>query len=317
MHLPPSDTLFNCPICQSPLIVSNKTWQCRGITSDNQRQHCFDVARQGYVNLLPVQQKKSKHPGDSHQSIMARQRFLQTGFYQSLQQRICELIQNHLTVKGRWLDIGCGEGYYTQAMANIDTIEQLIAIDISKSAVSELAKVSKQQQMLWSQHLEQQTSLEQQTNSEKPTGASVYPLVASASKLPLNNQSVQGISSIFSPIFSKEIAHVLAKQGILLLAKPDIGHLASMRAGLFDEVREHNSDKFLQDLETEGLQLIYKDKLFYEFMLNQTQLADLLTMTPYSYRAKAEKRQALLTQTEKVGLLTQGAFVIYVLQKTH
>ena len=83
---------FVCPYCQSPLIVGAKTWLCDGSLNDKKTKHPFDVARQGYVNLLPVQNKKSKEPGDSAQSIEARHRFLSQGFYQPLQQLIAKLI---------------------------------------------------------------------------------------------------------------------------------------------------------------------------------------------------------------------------------
>ncbi len=188
---------FVCPICHSSLIINEKIWQCTGEKNDKNRQHCFDVARQGYVNLLPVQQKKSKNPGDSQESILARQRFLQAGCYQPLQQRIAELIQHHLPSSGHWLDIGCGEGYYTQAIAKIDKVEQLIAIDISKPAITELAKVSKQQQMLWLK------------NKSENLNQNICPLVASASNLPIADDNLNGISSIFSPIFPKEMARTL------------------------------------------------------------------------------------------------------------
>src|SRR5690554_7060145 len=45
-------------------------------------RHSFDIARQGYVNLLPVQQKRSRHPGDSKAMVVARSRFLNSGIYQ-------------------------------------------------------------------------------------------------------------------------------------------------------------------------------------------------------------------------------------------
>ena len=41
-----------CPICGSKLNTLNKSLVCAG-------HHCFDIARQGYVNLLTVQQKHS------------------------------------------------------------------------------------------------------------------------------------------------------------------------------------------------------------------------------------------------------------------
>ena len=116
-----------CPYCQSPLLVDAKTWLCDGSLNNKGTRHPFDVARQGYVNLLPVQNKKSKDPGDSQESIDARHRFLSQGFYQPLQQLIANLVQakaepleqssqSQLDTQ-TWLDVGCGEGYYTGAIA--------------------------------------------------------------------------------------------------------------------------------------------------------------------------------------------------------
>ncbi len=293
-------TLFTCPICQSPLITNNKTWACDGSKNTKNNKHSFDVARQGYINLLPVQQKKSKMPGDSQASILARQNFLHSNFYQPLQALICQLIDKNLSEKTAWLDVGCGEGYYSHAIANIEQIRQLIAIDISKSAVQQLAKNTDNKD-LW-----------RNAENSKNNKNKIYPLVASASQLPLADNSVQGISSIFSPIFAEELARILVPQGILVIAKPNKNHLASVRQGLFDTVKEHNSDKFIEQLERVGFQLIEQKTVKNQFTLNSKQLANLLTMTPYSYRAKREKREQLLMQAEKIGLVTEACFVIYV-----
>ncbi len=295
--------LFTCPICQSPLIINDKTWQCDGSKNAKNSNHSFDVARQGYVNLLPVQQKKSKMPGDSQASILARQNFLQSNFYQPLQNLICQLISKNLSANTTWLDVGCGEGYYSHVIANIEKVENLIAIDISKSAVQQLAK-NTDKQNLW-------RNAKTSENNNK-----IYPLVASASQLPLKDNSVQGITSIFSPIFTEELARVLVPQGILVTAKPDKNHLSSVRQGLFDTVKEHNSDKFIEQLKKVDFQLIEQATIQNEFRLNHEELADLLTMTPYSYRAKREKREQLLTQAEKLGLLTEACFVVYVFKLT-
>lgn len=295
-------------------------------------KHPFDVARQGYVNLLPVQSKKSKNPGDSQDSILARKRFLQAGFYQPLQSKIADTVAdkvantihayqqsspNAQTAKAsecNWLDIGCGEGYYSQKLANIKGIQTLIAIDISKPAVTELAKSAKQQGQLWLQCFQGSQGSQKKDGEKNGETGSIIPMVASASQLPIADNSVQGISSIFSPILPDELARVLEGNGILVIAKPDEGHLASVRAGLFDEVREHNSDKFLQQLAEVGFVLIDSQKVAHSFTLNGEQLADLLTMTPYSYRAKRDKREALLAQADKQGFSTQAKFVLYVLR---
>ncbi len=291
------------------------TWRCDGSLYPKQTAHPFDVARQGYVNLLPVQQKKSKAPGDSQASIEARKRFLNAGHYEPLKTLIAQQMQQLLvkeTVDGQvydpvnWLDIGCGEGYYTQAMAQLGSgiIDNLIAADISKPALVELSKVSKAAERLWYQH--------DKDTSTKTTA--IYPLVTSAAHLPLRSHSVTGISSIFSPILPKAFAEVLTDNGYLIIAKPDAGHLASMREALFDDVREHDSDKFLQEL-SPYFTLIDTCLVSTEITLSASDLADLMTMTPYAYRAKSDKRQALLASVEKDAFNTEAKFVVYILQK--
>ena len=294
------------------------TWRCDGSLHPKQTAHPFDVARQGYVNLLPVQQKKSKAPGDSQQSIEARKRFLNAGHYQPLQTLICQKMVTLLTAQKadrnqkntsiNWLDVGCGEGYYTQAMAKTG-MDTLIAADISKPAVVELAKTSKAAGCLWYQH-DKDSVTHAIVNS-----AAIYPLVTSAAHLPLRAHSINGISSIFSPILPEAFNEVLTEGGHLIIAKPDVGHLATMREALFDNVREHDSDKFLHEL-APYFTLMGTERVSTEMTLSAADLADLMTMTPYAYRALSEKRQALLATVETEPFVTQAKFVIYILQKT-
>jgi len=305
--------LFVCPLCQSPMQPAADTWRCDGSLNPKHISHPFDVARQGYVNLLPVQQKKSKAPGDSRQSIEARKRFLTAGHYQSLQALVCQKMAALLTTKKsstnqkdkpiNWLDIGCGEGYYTQAMAQTG-MDILIAADISKPAVVELAKASKTLDQLWYQEIK----------GDFAKSAAIYPLVTSAAHLPLRAHSVDGISSIFSPILPAAFNDVVGEEGYLIIAKPDVGHLATMREALFDDVREHDSDKFLDEL-APYFQLLETHRVSTELNLSAEGLADLMTMTPYAYRARSEKRQALLQEVAAKPFETQANFVIYVLQK--
>lgn len=287
---------FTCPLCQSPLILDQKTWHCTAQNSD-QRQHSFDVAKQGYVNLLPVQQKKSKNPGDSEESIQARQRFLQAGFYQPLRQAIIDMAKDILPKNATWLDIGCGEGFYTQGFLSLNPAN-LIALDISKPAVLTTAKTLKSVQ------------------STNQFATQVFSLVASASQVPLTDNSVDVISSIFSPILPQEFSRLLGEKGIVLIAKPAENHLYQMREGLFDEVLPHDSDKFIEEL-APFFSLTNQQTIGYDIKVNAEQLADLLTMTPYSYRAKPEKRQALLAKCERESTMKLTIdFVIYVFSKT-
>ncbi|MFZ3142750.1 putative RNA methyltransferase [Psychrobacter glacincola] len=316
-------SLFICPLCQSSLQPALDTWRCDGSLNPKKINHPFDVARQGYVNLLPVQQKNSKDPGDSQASIEARKRFLNAGHYQSLQVLICQkmtellaqnkLVNNPIAKPNNkpipWLDIGCGEGYYTQTMAQTG-MDILLAADISKPAVVELAKASKAEGSLWYQQ-NQHDGLKIADGSKT---AAIYPLVTSAANLPLRAHSVTGISSIFSPILPEAFNKVLSAEGYLIIAKPDVGHLATMRDALFDDVREHDSDKFLHEL-APYFTLMNTYHVSTEMTLAVDDLADLMTMTPYAYRARSDKRQALLAKVATEIFITEAKFVVYVLQK--
>lgn len=307
---------FLCPYCQSPLLINAKTWLCDGSQNEKGTRHPFDVARQGYVNLLPVQNKKSKDPGDSQQSIDARHRFLNQGFYQPLQQLIASLVMPSLEASAppvqanakTWLDVGCGEGYYTGAIAEAlaatpNNHACLVALDISKPAVATTARVAKQHSGLW-----------YQVEADRLSATAMYPMVASASHLPLADASLDAISTIFSPILPEEFARVLTLGGRLIIAKPDAGHLQSMREALFDEVRPHDSDKFLEEL-LPYFKEVATHTVAADLILDAQALADLLTMTPYSYRARAGRREALLASTERQPFETTARFVVYELVK--
>ncbi|HLV16926.1 MAG TPA: SAM-dependent methyltransferase, partial [Pseudomonas sp.] len=56
-----------CPLCRNPLDAVENGVACA-------TGHRFDRARQGYLNLLPVQHKKSRDPGDNQAMVEARRR---------------------------------------------------------------------------------------------------------------------------------------------------------------------------------------------------------------------------------------------------
>lgn len=68
---------YSCPLCHAPLSRSDNHYSCP-------QRHQFDLAKEGYVNLLPVQFKRSRDPGDSAEMMQARRAFLDAGHYQPL-----------------------------------------------------------------------------------------------------------------------------------------------------------------------------------------------------------------------------------------
>jgi len=65
---------LKCPLCNNSFIKRDKSLVC-------ENKHTYDIARSGYVNLLPVNEKSSKNPGDSKEMIAARTNFLNTDHY--------------------------------------------------------------------------------------------------------------------------------------------------------------------------------------------------------------------------------------------
>lgn len=266
--------MLMCPVCRADLILQNRHWQC-------ENRHSYDQAKQGYVNLHVVQHKHSKSPGDTPEAVAARRRFLTAGCYQALQDKIVQLIAQLQLRTG--LDIGCGEGYYTQAIATV--IPNLVAVDIAKSAIQVAAKQDYAQQVTW--------------------------VVATGAILPVQENCVQLCCSFFSPLPKTEMLRVLVADGYLLVATPAPRHLFAMRQALFDEVKEHSPEKFIAQLQPE-FELHAQYFISEQLQLTQDELKDLIAMTPYAWKAKAHKRQQLEAQAD---FKLEAQFCLYLFKK--
>ena len=125
---------FSCPLCHQPLSREKNSYICP-------QRHQFDMAKEGYVNLLPVQHKRARDPGDSAEMMQARRAFLDAGHYQPLRDAIVGQLRERLDEKAAAvLDIGCGEGYYTHAFADALPEITTFGLDVSKVAIKAAAK---------------------------------------------------------------------------------------------------------------------------------------------------------------------------------
>ena len=89
--------MWQCPLCQRALDTQSKTWRCAG-------NHSFDCAKSGYVNLLPVQNKRSLHPGDDKPMLLARRDFHQAQGYGPLMAHLSDLLAAQLTTDVKMID---------------------------------------------------------------------------------------------------------------------------------------------------------------------------------------------------------------------
>ena len=94
---------FSCPLCHQPLSREKNSYICP-------QRHQFDMAKEGYVNLLPVQHKRSRDPGDSAEMMQARRAFLDAGHYQPLRDAILHTRICRCVARNHHVWSGCFEG---------------------------------------------------------------------------------------------------------------------------------------------------------------------------------------------------------------
>ena len=252
---------YQCPLCRQPLTFSERTYRC----SNN---HSFDLAKEGYVNLMPVQHKHSKDPGDNKEMMQARRRFLEKDYYQPMKQIVAQLCAQHLVdTEHQLLDIGCGEGYYTDEVANELTAQStnstVYGLDISKIAIRFAAK--RYQNCQFS--------------------------VASSHRLPFAEQSLNAILRIYAPCKAEEMDRCLKDNGVVITVTPAGRHLYQLRERIYPEIRLHSE----APEELEGFTLEHEHKLNYMMNLVQGDSFDLLQMTPFAWKSSDVLRETLKT----------------------
>ena len=274
---------ITCPVCRCVLDQHAKAWSCAN-------RHSFDVAREGYVNLLLAQQKNSPAPGDSAESLQARRAFLDAGHYAPLREALRSLARE-LGAR-RILDLGCGEGYYTSALIDADrerdagSAAEVAGLDIAKPAIQLAAKRYRGLSGLtW--------------------------LVGSGASLPFADQSLDLVTQLFTQLHASELRRVIAPTGHLVIVTPGPEHLWSLRAGLFETVQAHEPEKFLGEL-GDGFTLDHRLDISNELDLDQQSLRSLLAMTPYVWKARPEKRAQLEASS---GLRTTAHFTVLVVKR--
>src|SRR5512139_2299411 len=257
MNITPFQALA-CPLDGTPLHRKGSTWSCAS-------GHSFDIASQGYANLLPVQHKRSRDPGDSKEMVAARRRFLTAGFYQPIADAVSLAVLAGLPADATisCLDAGCGEGYYLRQLAAAVRDEQTLAVlglDISKWAVLSAAKQDKLPS--W--------------------------VVGSNAKLPVLSGTLDRVLCMFGfPVYA-EFARVLKPGGLLVQVDAGPDHLRELREIIYPSLKPERA----ADLHTPaGFSRLPTETIRFSIELtNAQQIADLLAMTPHLYRAKAEGR---------------------------
>jgi len=248
---------IRCPICGEQLNPVDRQYLCP-------RNHSFDIARQGYVNLLTVQQKHSLNPGDTREQVLSRREFLEAGFYAPIADALIETARE-LGLSGQILDVGCGEGYYSSRLADA-LASPLTGLDISKEAVRCAAAKYKGKQ--W--------------------------ICATAAHIPVENGSVDLLTSLFALTLPEEFARVLKQGGYYFQVLAAEDHLLGLKSIIYDQL--HFKEKNTVP-ELPGFTLVKSLPIRFSFTAEGKQVQNLFSMTPHVFRI-GKAGAARLAQTE-------------------
>ena len=244
-----------CPKCKKPLEKRLNTFRCED-------GHSYDIAKEGYVNLLLPNKKNSLLPGDNKEMVSAREQFLNKDYYAPLKDEISNYINSHYNKELSLLDAGCGTGYYSiHIKEKYQYVMRILGIDISKFAVQKAAKKDKDDLFC----------------------------VSSIFDLPTEDKCFDVILNIFSPKANESFKRVLKDDGILIQVMPGENHLIELKEILYKDRVYKNEVEF----EYEGFNLKDKMEVSYSIKVNKDDLMHLFTMTPYLYKTKIEDIKAL------------------------
>ena len=272
-------SLFLCPICGAPLLREGGVYRCAG-------GHSYDVAREGYVHLLPANRKHSRQPGDDRDMVAARNRFLGGGWYRHLLDALQELALRYAGGKEIvFLDAGCGEGYYTAGVAEaLEAAGRTVrsaGVDLSKFALKKAARRSPETEFA----------------------------VASVYHLPIADAAADLLLDCFAPLAAEEYRRVVKPGGVFLYVVPAPHHLMEMKNVLYEAPYE-NPD---QQVAYEGFSCLEVIPAERTLRLEDSQaIRDLLGMTPYAWKTP----QAGLERLAALEALTvTAAFRIHVFRR--
>ena len=260
-----------CPVCGQALRRAERCWQCES-------RHSFDVARQGYVNLLTVDRKHTKHPGDTKEMVAARKAFLDAGYYKPIADKVAALAAPLQPMAV--LDAGCGEGYYLTQLQRYLPLTEFAGLDISKDAVRFAAVRNKS--ALW--------------------------LAGTAAALPFPAGTFDGVLSMFALTAEQEYARVLKPGGwyLQVIAGPE--HLMGLKHIIYPEILR--KEKVLH-ADLAGLRLERTETLEFSFTLeDHAQVQNLLSMTPHFWRISKDGA-ARLAAADRLTDTAQVIFNLY------
>ncbi len=236
---------LSCPCCDGALALEHRAVRCPA-------GHAFDVARQGYVSLLPGGGRWAA--GDTSAMVAAREEFLGAGHYAPLTEALAAAATRAATATaGCVIDLGAGPGHHLAAVLDRLPGRPGLALDVSKYAARRAARA----------HLR--------------AGA----VVCDAwHRLPVRTGSAVLVLDVFAPRNGAEIARVLHPDGALVVVAPTDRHLAELVGTLdlitVDPLKRERLDAALGP----HLALVHSEVCEFSTTLDHAALTALVQMGP-------------------------------------
>jgi 23S rRNA (guanine745-N1)-methyltransferase len=256
--------LLRCPHCGEGLGLDGGAAVCV-------QGHSFDVARQGYLNLLPGDTRTGT--ADTAAMVAARERFLATGHYAPLADAVVDACVRAVGGgKGCVADVGAGTGHYLAAALERLPDRVGVALDISKPALRRAARA--------------------------------HPRIGAVGcdawrELPLRGAVAAVALSVFAPRDIAELARVLEPGGALVVASPTDRHLAELVAAVgMLTVRERKREGLAGRLGA-GFEAVAEASSEWTLELGRDDLAALVGMGPSAHHLTEDEI------AERVGELTE------------
>jgi SAM-dependent methyltransferase len=205
----PGHGLLRCPICRLDLTAAAGALACRN-------RHSFDLAREGYVNLLRARRHRPSLGGDRSEQLQHRESFLNAGHFDAVAATIAKRVRRYGAepVAGCWrvVDAGSGTGYHlSRIAAMLDAPVVGVGLDIAKEAVRRAARH-------WPDH--------------------AFAVADLWAEWPIKDAAADLVISIFAPKNFPEMARVLAPGGWFVVVYPGPNHLVEL-SHRFAVMRQH------------------------------------------------------------------------------
>ncbi len=255
------ENALKCPVCNESMetaLQGSGVLFCKGI-----KRHCYDFSSAGYVNMAG---SGKVNTGDSKQAVRARSAFLDTDAYAPIANKLCELVKKYTPQGGLVIDAGCGEGYYSNKIAQQNF--SVAGFDLSKFATEAAAKRAKR---------------EQQTESTFFGVASVY-------SMPIFDGAADTVVNIFAPCVEDEYLRILSTGGVLIVVYAGARHLMGLKSAIYQEAHKNEAradmPKYMTELEAQ--------RLHYSINLqSNADINNLFAMTPYYWKTSKEDFEKL------------------------